>query len=73
VTVPYRIGTNDMRFAQTTDLYDDCLGAFGWLMREGQVRPCMVPVGPHLRTIGRLGRTRGPELRLEHIICRPGI
>jgi hypothetical protein len=59
--VPYRIGTNDVRFAQTADLYDDCLGAFDWLMREGQVQPCMVPIGPHLRTIDRLGRTSGPE------------
>jgi peptidoglycan/xylan/chitin deacetylase (PgdA/CDA1 family) len=77
--LPYAFDTNDMRFApglgfvQAEDFGRYCIGAFDWLMREGQTTPRMMSVGLHLRIIGRPGRMRGLEMFLEHVARTPGV
>jgi allantoinase len=79
VILPYAFDTNDMRFApgqgfvQAEDFSNYCIGAFDWLLREGQAAPRMMSVGLHLRTIGRPGRIRGLERLLEHVTQAPGV
>ncbi len=72
VVLPYAFDTNDMQFLNESrfngrDFADYCIGAFDWLLREGDRRPRMLSIGLHLRMIGRPGRMGALAAILAHV------
>ena len=79
VVLPYAFDTNDMRFQagrgfdHAEDFARYCIDAFEWLWREGERTPRMMPVGLHLRIIGRPGRIAGLDRLLAAVTARDGV
>ncbi|MBN9496736.1 MAG: polysaccharide deacetylase family protein [Alphaproteobacteria bacterium] len=78
LVLPYAFDTNDMhfhqgfqRFALGGDFATYTTDAFDWLHDEGAKTPRLLPIGLHLRMVGRPGRMAGLKRILDHV-TRPG-
>ena len=72
LVLPYAFDSNDMQFYNASrfrgaDFADYVIGAFDWLVREGEAAPKMMSIGLHLRMIGRPGRIGALDRILRHI------
>lgn len=74
LVLPYAFDTNDMhfhqgfqRFALGGDFATYTTDAFDWLYDEGAKTPRLLPIGLHLRMVGRPGRMAGLKRILEHV------
>ncbi|MBC8790792.1 MAG: chitin deacetylase [Tagaea sp. CACIAM 22H2] len=74
LVLPYAFDTNDMhfhqgfqRFALASDFSTYAIDAFDWLHEEGAKIPRILPIGLHLRMVGRPGRMAGLRRILDHV------
>lgn len=79
LVVPYSFVTNDSKFApgqsfsSAASFLDECVRAFDYLWREGELAPKMLNVGLHPRIIGQPARASALREFLEHALGHDGV